>query len=357
MKSIIAQRNIPALPEFKDKDEFRRELLDILAREEYGRPLPRPDKVSFKVIAREGANENNYLACKATYEEIEVTSELLGSSFTFPFKFVHREGVMGQKVIIQLNFRPLCPDRYTPVEEIIDRGYSVAMVDYNDITRDNKDFTSGVAGLLFPDGVRHNPDDSGKIMMWAWGASRIADYMETLDYVDMKYLAVDGHSRLGKTALVAGAYDDRFKFVHSNDSGCGGGAIFRDKRGEKIENITKAFPFWFCPKFESYVNKEHDLPFDQHYLVAAIAPRFVEIGCAVKDVWADHESEYLTAICASPAFEKAGVSGFVHPDRFPELDEHMTDGNIAYYVREGGHFFSRYDWNKFMDFIDIKTKE
>jgi hypothetical protein len=258
---------------------------------------------------------------------------------------------------LHINFRDSVPDRYQPSEELCDNGYAVFTVCYNDITRDNDDFTDGLAGILFENGERKNDTDCGKIAMWAWGAQRVMDYIITQPGVIHDRVTVVGHSRLGKTALLAGATDERFYCAISNDSGCSGGAIHRDKRGERIEVISRVFPFWFCPDFRKYADNEHSLPFDQHWLVAASAPRFVEIGTAVEDVWADHESEYLTCVMASEEFEKQGVVGFVHPDRYPELHEHMKDGHISYYVRPGRHYFSRYDWNKFMDFIDSKIGE
>ncbi|MBE6651169.1 MAG: hypothetical protein E7613_07630 [Ruminococcaceae bacterium] len=351
LEQIIKERGIPALPNIDNTDEKREYMKRILAEEEYGLPVPKPEEVTYEVKELENAN---YMTGNATLEEVTVKGKLLGRDFSFPFKFVHPTDKKNQKVIVQINFRYDCPDKYTPAEEIIDRGYSLAVFYYNDITTDNNDFTNGIAGILFPDGERREGNATGKIMMWAWAASRVADYLETLDFVDMDKLGVAGHSRLGKTALVTAAYDDRFKFAHSNDSGCSGGAIHRNKRGETVEAITRNFPFWFCPNYKKYINNEGAMEFDQHWLVAASAPRFVEIGTAVEDVWADHESEYLTCVMASEEFEKQGVVGFVHPDRYPELHEHMKDGHISYYVRPGRHFFSRYDWNKFMDFIDLK---
>lgn len=354
IKEITEERRIPSLPDIKDIAERREYMKQMLAKEEYGQPLPLPTDVTYEVKALESAT---YMTGNATLEEITVKGKLLGKEFSFPFKFVHPVDKKDQRVIVQINFRYDCPDKYTPAEEIIDRGYSLAMFDYRHVTSDDNDFTNGIAGILFPDGERRAPDASGKIMMWAWAASRVVDYLATLDYVDMDNIGVAGHSRLGKTALVAGAFDERFKFIHSNDSGCSGGAIHRNKRGETVEAITRNFPFWFCPSYQKYVNNEHSMPFDQHWLIAASAPRFVEIGTAVEDVWADHESEYLACVMASPEFEAQGVKGFINPDRYPELHEHFRDGHIAYYVRPGKHFFSRYDWNKFMDFIDSKIGE
>jgi len=144
-----------------------------------------------------------------------------------------------------VNFRDDNPDRYQPTEEIIDNGFAVLTVCYKDVTSDDGDFTNGLAGVLFPDGKR-GADDSGKISMWAWAASRLLDYAETLsDKLDLEKSVVCGHSRLGKTALVAAMFDSRFKFSYSNDSGCSGAALARGTTGETVEDICDRFPFWF----------------------------------------------------------------------------------------------------------------
>ncbi len=351
LKSVIEKRRIPLLPDIADTGARRQAMLDMLAKEEYGDVIPAPDKLSFETKLIEG---ENYLAGKAALEEITVTAELNGVQFSFPFKFAYRTNAKNQRVIVHANFRSDVPDKYLPVEEIIDRGFAVAQFCYDDVTMDNHDFTHGMAKALYPDGKREYPTAPGKIRMWAWAASRVLDYLEALDFVDKDNFAVVGHSRLGKTALVAGAFDERFKFVHSNDSGCGGGAIFRDKKGERVVNMEPKLEHWFCPSFEQYADNEHAMPFDQHWLVGAIAPRYVEIGTAIEDEWADPESEFLTCVMASDAYEKMGLDGFIHNGKFPELGEHLKNGHISFYVREGKHAFSRYDWNKFIDFIEDK---
>jgi hypothetical protein len=192
-----------------------------------------------------------------------------------------------------------------PVEEITDRHFALATFCYTDITSDSDDnFTSGIAG--FYDRKKYN---WGKISMWAWAASRALDYLLTLSDIDGERVAVIGHSRLGKTALWCGANDKRVKFVISNDSGCSGGAITRGKTGERVKEITKNFPYWFCPNYTHYIENENNMPFDQHYLIAACAPRSVIIGTAVEDTWADPFSEYLAAYAASDAYLLNGIDG------------------------------------------------
>ena len=222
------------------------------------------------------------------------------------------------------------------------------------MTSDNDDYTNGLAGLIYPDGVRKNATDSGKIMMWAWANMRVMDYAMQLPQLDHKNGAIAGHSRLGKTSLVTGMLDERFQYIISNDSGCSGTAITRGKVGEQISQITKRFPYWFCENYKKYVD-HNDLTFDQHMLLATIAPRTVLIGSAVEDVWADPDSEYLSCVAASFAWENLGEKGFVAPDRLPVVGADFREGNICYHLRDGLHYFSRRDWGVYMSIIQEKA--
>ena len=137
----------------------------------------------------------------------------------------------------------------------------------------------------------------------------------------------------------------------ANDSGCSGDAITRNKKGEHIADITRNFPFWFCDNYKKYVNKEDELPFDQHFLVGAIAPRRVSLGAAVDDEWADPDSQYLSACAASKAWEMLGETGLEHPDRLPRPEEYFEGGKLCYHLRNGAHFYSRTDWLVYIDAI------
>jgi hypothetical protein len=356
LDKMIEDLHLPKLLEFADGSPVltkadwqhrRKEILEMLSREEYGHRPSDPSKVSAEIMKTSDAA----YAGKVLEQDISLTAAVDGTEFSFPFKMFVPRLIDNPMVIVYIAFRPNVPDQYLPIEEITDEGFAVAVFCYNDVAADREDgFTGGLAGVLKKNGERP-ADDTGKLMMWAWAASRIVDYLHTRDDVDLNNIAVMGHSRLGKTALVAAAWDERFAFSFPNDSGCSGDAITRGKEGERIEQITKNFPFWFCPNYKKYSGKEELLPFDQHFLVAAIAPRYVCAGTALEDTWADPNSQYLSYAAADEVYKLLGKEGFVHPDRLPEAGDTFHQGALGFHLRPGTHFHSRYDWLRYMDFM------
>jgi hypothetical protein len=238
-----------------------------------------------------------------------------------------------------------------PIARILEGGFAVATAHYSDIDPDYDDgFENGVHDL-FPEhrSDSEHPNRWGSIAAWAWGLSRLADVLEKLEGIDPKGLMVVGHSRLGKTALWAGATDERFGLVVSNNSGCGGAALSQRVYGESVARINTSFPHWFNRNFRKYNDREDQMLFDQHQLIAAIAPRPVYIASASNDKWADPLGELLSGHYASSAYRLHGKQG-LDAQVLPAVNTPIGDGAIGYHLRQGEHDLLEYDWQQFMVF-------
>ncbi len=351
----LEKRNLPDVLVKTDcetvttKEEWENELrphwLKLMLEHEYGKLPP--------YVKPEISTSTNALtfAGKAVWETVTFTFTVNGNRHSFPAQLIYPVGARKIPFFTYLNFRPDIPDRYLPVEEIIDNGFGIFSVCYNDVTKDNDDFTDGLAGL-FEGGIREE-SATGKICYWAYAASQMMDYLSTRQEADPEAIGIAGHSRLGKTALLTGALDQRYAFVCANNSGCSGAAISRypSEKGEKIENICNTFSYWFCPKYKGYVRNEQALPFDQHCLIAMLAPRAVYIGGAIEDVWADNDNQFLSCVAASKVWKLYGSEGLITPDKMPECGDSLTDGDVGFHLRRGTHYHSRTDWLVYMDAV------
>lgn len=341
----------------------RPELLELFRKHVYGRPPQRPDQVRFEIVA----TDPQAMEGRATLKRVRITSSDGGKAFTFPAAvLIPNAAKKPVPAFLLINNRPESsadPSRqqkndFWPAEEIIARGYAAAVFRTNDVDPDRKDAASRAQGVrgVWPEGAGKPGEDAWATLgAWAWGASRVMDYLVSDPAIDAKKVAVVGHSRGGKTALWAGAQDQRFALVVSNDSGEGGAALARRRFGETVEAINRGFPYWFAESYKRYNGREDELPVDQHELLALVAPRALYVASADADFWADQRGEFLSLAHASPVFALYG-NAQVRPDEMPALDMPLTRGRLGYHVRRGIHNLTPYDWARFMDFADALWK-
>jgi hypothetical protein len=350
----------------------RPEILELFRRHVYGRnAVDRPPQLSFKITSTDPTAMNG----KATLKQIAITYAGPHGSATLPITlFVpnHRRGPVPAFVYIHIGDRnridPTRANKHDnwPAETIIDRGYATAAYQVDDLAPNlrpagkvaDQDATSNTLAA-FENAAQPRPADAwGTIGVWAWGASRVLDYLATDPDIDAARIAVIGHSRAGKTSLWAGAQDQRFALVISNESGCTGAALARGKSGvkaERIADINAGFPHWFCANYKQYNNREDALPVDQHMLLALIAPRLLYVASAQEDIWAHPESEFAAARLAQPAWQLHN-SPTMNESNLPPLNAPLHNAHTAYHVRPGPHGLTAIDWNYYLDFADKHLK-
>jgi hypothetical protein len=368
------------------KTSRRAEILDLFAAHVFGRS-PAPVPIVAKLV-----NSVDALGGKAVRREIDLTLTRAGKSITMNMLVYTPKGKTNVPTFLGLNFQGnhaletdpgiRLPTTWMrerkdgtvennlatengrgvdstdwPAEMIVSRGYGLATIYYGDIDPDFDDgFKNGIHPL-FVDAVEKIAEGErwGSIAGWAYGLSRALDYLETDSLVDGKRVAVIGHSRLGKTSLWAGALDERFKLVISNNSGCGGAALSRRAFGETVGRINRSFPHWFCLNHRKYNENEGELPVDHHQLIALMAPRAVYVASASEDKWADPRGEFLSCVHADPVyrlFGNVGIGGDKASSEMPPNDQAIQLGPIGYHIRTGPHAMQPADWQHYLNFAD-----
>jgi hypothetical protein len=237
------------------------------------------------------------------------------------------------------------------IEYVIDRGYGVATFYNGDVDPDRPDFSDGIHPYYRKQGqTQPGPHDWGTIAAWAWGLQRAVDYLVTDRDIDKDRIAVVGHSRNGKTALLAAAFDERIALAIPHQAGCGGTAPSRGKVGESVKQINTSFPHWFNDEFTKFNEQVDRLPFDQHELIALVAPRPVLLTNAVEDTWANPAGQFEMLKAADKVYRFLGAGG-LEADQMPETGK-LIDSTLGYYIRPGKHSMGKEDWQVFLDFAD-----
>lgn len=338
----------------------RPELLELFTSQVYGRVPNKPYKTEFKLISE----DPNAMNGEATLKLVDIVISANSQSLTIhlglftPNKI--KQPVPAFLLICNrppdenIDFSRKKKSEFWPAEEVIARGYAVAAFYNGDVDPDKHDeFQNGIHGLL---DSNRNTESWGTLAAWAWGAGRCLDYLVSDKAIAADKIAVIGHSRGGKTALWAGATDQRFAMICSNEAGCGGSSLARRRYGESIERINKAFPHWFCTNYKSYGNRENEMPFDMHELMALIAPRALYIAAASDDLWADPKGQYLALYHSLPVYRLYDKSTQL-PESMPPMNIPVSNNQVAYHVRDGEHNLTLKDWNFYLDHADAVLKK
>jgi pimeloyl-ACP methyl ester carboxylesterase len=247
-------------------------------------------------------------------------------------------------------------DTAWPLQQVVEKGYAVATFYCGDIQPDRPNVPEGMRATLPAVKGEANPAETATIAWWAWGCHRAVDYLVTDPAIDAKRLAVVGHSRLGKTALLAGAFDPRIAVVFPHQSGAGGAGPSRsaNPKAETVKRITTAFPHWFCANFAAFGDDTTKLPFDQHALVAMCAPRPVLFTNAEDDQWANPSGQFDVLKAAAPAYKLYGDDRPV-ADKMPEQGK-LSAERLGYFIRAGKHAMTPDDWAVYLQFADTWLK-
>ena len=341
------------------KKERREEVLELFRENVYGRVPNTPYTITFRLVNE----DKNAISGAATLKQADIKIETeKGSLVIHLVLFVPNNVPKPVPVFLLINNRDpsnidgsrKVKSEFWPVEEVIERGFAIAAFYNADVDNDEFDnFSNGIHALLDKE---PRPEDAwGTISAWAWGASRCMDYFEKDRDIDKKKVAVVGHSRGGKTSLWAGAEDQRFSMVISNESGTAGASLARRKFGETVEIINNTFPHWFCSNYKKYNNNENALPVDQHMLLALIAPRALYVATASEDLWGDPHGSWLALYHSVPVYKLLGTGSDI-PETMPPVNKPVLNGKVGFHVRDGGHNMLVKDWNNFMDMAEMVWK-
>lgn len=243
-------------------------------------------------------------------------------------------------------------ERYSrwQIQSILENGYGFITACANDFSPDDKNLYDSRLIEIFDNGVEFKT-----VSAWAFGLSRIIDFIESHERLDESKIITVGHSRMGKVSLWTAAQDDRVALAISNGSGNTGAALSRGSVGENIKFINGQFPHWFLEQYKVYAGREEEMPFDQHMLLASIVPRKVYVASSTNDLWANPVGEYLSLLLASEAYSLFGLEDAMQVERFDEESYHHSEF-FGYHIKDDRHRISEVDWNYFIKYADKYIK-
>lgn len=340
-----------------DWAERRKEILGIFEREVYGRMPPKPDAMSYELVS-EKMTEDRF-AMERRYRQW-FSADKTGPCIDWVM-FVPRYAKKPCPAILHLNYKgnDLTASGRTnhfllPLGEFTARGYAFMSAHYTQITSDGPDRGgepfSGVFELW---GNRDHArtDNTGSIMAWAWGLCRGLDLAEKVDEIDACRSVVVGSSRLGKAALLAAAFDERFKVCVANQTGAIGVQLMKRDFGENIATQRRMFPWWYCSGVWKWMGREKEMSFDQHMLLACVAPRALLVE-GFDSPWFDPRGEWFSVKAASPVWEFLTGYGIGLDDWPYPYDGTAAHPPLGYARRTEEHGLSPYDWRWALDFAD-----
>lgn len=343
---------------FQWRDYRREEILNLFCEYVYGvRDIERPENMKFTITEETLEYDMRVKKIECSFDDFSFWFKLyLPKKQEKPlpaFVYVMHENLQNNFVFDEKgNMSAKAFNSELPLKDITDRGFAIAVMPTRHIYYDwnaHAEFKKGIfAAVKTPKGRQKN--SWATISAWAWGVSRVVDYLETDDDINRALIASIGHSRSGKTALWAAATDIRIKLAVPNNSGCMGASLLRAKKGEHLRNITVTD--WFCEKLKDYTECEELLPVDQHMLLSLVAPRYLYVTGSVKDEHADPNAEFLSAKLASKVYELHNYKGLVTDDEMPVLNKIYQEGRIAFHVKDGGHSQTKFDWDNVMDYFE-----
>ncbi len=314
-------------------------------------------------LSKDTSGPKAYLLCYLPAQTVGPSPLLLGISFVTNAMAVDDPALQlgmawekGQRILqTHSSFKRV------PVASFIEAGIGYATVYYGDMEPDFKGgFAYGVRNQFLKEGQEHfAANEWGAISAWSWGLSRIMDYLRTDQQVDPHRIALNGASRLGKTALWTGARDARFALIIASISGEGGAALSRRNYGETIQMITDTgrYYYQFAPNYHTFSKRVHELPMDSHMLIALIAPRPLLLQTGNEDYFSDPKGEFLAALAAEPVYRLLKQEG-LNTTTMPIAGDTSMLNTLGYYMHQGGHTILPEDYDLFIRFMQKHwTKE